>query len=181
MKTIIAAFSLLLLASTSQAAEITHNITDKGNRYISIDGEIAAGDFEKFVSIVRANPDTKALVLDSNGGAVGEGMSIATMTKLQGMTTFVLNKHICFSICAPIFFSGNKKFVERGAILGVHSAHDGNGLRADKTNALITWYFGSLGYDIGLAEMWIDAEPDKMNFITFEINKKLNLGIVSLD
>lgn len=182
MKTIISALSLLLLASTADAATFTHGTTEKGNEYITLDGEIGTGDFEKFIKVIKQYPNANALVLNSNGGIVGEGMTIAEIVKFRKMATFVLNGSECYSICAPIFFSGVKKFIQKDAMLGVHSARDGDtGLRADKTNALITWYFGSLGYDMGLAEMWIDAEPDNMNFITAEINKKLNLGIVSID
>ena len=182
MKMIITALSLLLLASTADAASITHGTASNGNEFIIINGEIVVGDFEKFVTVVKEHPNANALILNSNGGSVGEGMTIAQVVKFRGISTFVLNNNRCYSICAPIFFSGAKKFIQKGAMLGVHSAHDGvTGLRSDKTNSLITWYFGSLGYDIGLAEMWIDAEPDKMNFITVEINKKLNLGIVSID
>lgn len=182
MKTIISALSLLLFASTADAASITYDVTSKGNEFLTIEGEISEGDFDKFISLVRQYPNARSLVLNSNGGLVGEGMTIAEIVKFRGMSTFVLNDQACFSICAPIFFSGAKKFIQKDAMLGVHSAKDAKtGIRADKTNALITWYFGSLGYDMGLAEMWIDAEPDNMNFITAAINKKLNLGIVSLD
>ena len=182
MKRLIAALSLLLTANLAQAAQISVGITEQGNQYIAIQGQILEGDSKVFMKLLTENPRVKAIVLDSQGGFVYEGMVIAGIVHAERLDTFVLNNHVCFSICAPIFFSGNRKFIQKDATLGVHPAHDGKTMeKSTEVNAFIAWYFGRLGYDIGLVELWVSADPKSLNFITAEINQKFSLGIISID
>jgi hypothetical protein len=182
MKKLLTALSLLLSANLANAAQISADITEQGNQYITIQGQILEGDSKTFQKILKENPRVKAVVLDSQGGLVYEGMVIAGIVNLERLDTFVLNNHVCFSICAAIFFSGNKKFIQKDATLGVHPAHDVKTMeKSAEVNAFIAWYFGRLGYDIGLVELWVSADPKSLNFITAEINQKFNLGIISID
>jgi hypothetical protein len=182
MKKLLIALSLIFTATTANAADFIHDTTDRGIELIIIDGKILKGDGDKFVNLLNKYPKTKAIVLNSIGGLVYEGMYIADTVRDRGLNTFVLNENVCFSICAPIFFSGKNKFIQEHAYLGVHAAHDirDNSI-SPEVNALIAWYFGALGYDIRLVELWISAKPDKLNYITAQINEELNLGIQSID
>lgn len=183
MKNLIAALSFLFLSSSlSNAAEITHHSTDNGNEYIVIQGEISEGDAKNFYTLLRQNRHVETVVLNSNGGLVSEGMILSAIVREEKLDTIILNNNVCFSICAPIFFSGAKKYIQKDAMLGVHPAHDAASTqKSPEANALIAWYFGSLGYDIGLVELWISADTKSLNYITAEINQKLNLGIISID
>ncbi len=182
MKNLIAGLSLLLSASLAQAAQISVGVTEQGNQYIFIQGEILKNDSKTFQKLLAENPRVRSVILNSNGGMVYEGMIIAGITQKERLDTFVMNNHVCFSICAPIFFSGHKKFIQKDATLGVHPAHDIQTFqKSTEVNAFIAWYFGRLGYDIGLVELWISADPKSLNYITAEINQRLNLGIISID
>ena len=109
-------------------------------------------------------------------------MVIAGIVNEERLDTFILNNKVCFSICAPIFFSGSRKFIQKDAMLGVHPAHEGTSdKKSAEGNALVAWYFGRLGYDIGLVELWISADSKSLNYITADINQKLGLGITSID
>jgi hypothetical protein len=80
-----------------------------------------------------------------------------------------------------MFLSGSKKLIHKDGYLGVHTAFNGKtNERDDKINSYIAWYFGRIGYDAGLVTMWLESEPSSVNFITAQINTKLNLGIESL-
>lgn len=182
MKKLLAALSLLLSVNLANAAQMSVGITEQGNQFITVQGQILKGDAETFQKLVIENPRVKAVILDSQGGLVYEGMVIAGIVHAQRLDTFVLNDHVCFSICAAVFFSGNNKFIQKDATLGVHPAHDIKTMeKSAEVNAYIAWYFGRLGYDIGLVELWISVDPKSLNFITAEINQKLNLGIISID
>jgi len=182
MKKLLLALSLLLTATTANAADFIHDVTDTDNEFIIIRGEIGVGDAQKFQDLISKHPKTKSVVLNSNGGLVYEGMIIAAEVHDRELMTFIFNGDVCFSICAPIFFSGKEKFIQQEAYLGVHPARSTQTkLVSIDANALIAWYFGTLGYDLGLVELWISAKPDKLNFITAQINLELNLGIKSID
>ena len=182
MKKLLLALSLFVATTTANAAEFIHETTDIGNEYIIIRGEIVTGDGEKFTNLISKYPKTKSIVLNSNGGIVYEGIVIAAEVHDRRMMTFIFNGDVCFSICAPIFFSGKERFIQQDAYLGVHPAKSSktNQVSVD-ANALIAWYFGTLGYDLGLVELWISADPDKLNYITAQINRDLNLGIQTID
>ena len=181
MKKLLAALSILLSTTMSQAAEIKHGVSNN-IEYIIIEGQIGDSDSKIFAEIFDKNPRTKAIFLNSNGGLVYEGMVIAGIVNHEKLDTFILNGKVCFSICAPIFFSGNRKFIQKEAMLGVHPAHENNSdQKSAEGNALIAWYFGRLGYDLGLVELWISADTKSLNYITADINQKLGLGIISID
>ena len=176
----ILALLLSLYAFPASAAVIISGTTDAGNEFIVIDGPIVDGDYNNFVKVFSQHPKAALVVLNSNGGVVYDGIKIGMLIRQSDLNTMIVNDGVCFSICAAIFFSGKQKFIQERSNLGVHSASDATGKRAEDINAMIGWYFGMLGYDLGLVQLWFSANPDSINSITAQINEDLKLGIISV-
>lgn len=175
MKRLLIATSIFLsMTIPSLAAKFSHLKSE----IISISGEINHGDEEQFKALLSKYPKTRGVVLDSPGGYVDEGLNMALVIHTKKLTTYIVKDAQCVSICSLLFFSGKHRYISANGHLGVHTAFDETTRkRDDKTNALIAWYLGYLGYDVGLIDLWLSAEPDSMNTITDKINRDLNLGI----
>jgi hypothetical protein len=181
MKKLIFALASLLLISIESKAANFYVAKEGANRVLYISGEILPSDTKRFFSLVIEHNDVNVIDLNSGGGVVNDGMAMAQFINFKGYTTRIRAKSRCFSICSVMFLSGSKKLIHKDGYLGVHTAFNGKtNERDDKINSYIAWYFGRIGYDAGLVTMWLESEPSSVNFITAQINMKLNLGIESL-
>lgn len=180
MRSLLVALSLLL-AVPSYAAQITV-IKNENVTRLRVDGEIAEKDSEKFVALLKQHPEITVIELNSNGGLVYEGLVMGAAVHDRRLSTLIRNKEHCLSICSVVFLSGYVKFIYPESKLGVHTAKNAiTNKRDDKTNTVIAWYFGSLGYPLGLVDKWVNSEPDSINSITLKENIDFNLGIVMLN
>lgn len=181
MKKLIFVLASLLLISSETKAAVFSVAKEGADKVMYINGEIQPSDVNQFFKLTLEHTDINIVDLNSGGGIVGDGMAISRIINIRGYTTRIRAESKCFSICSVMFLSGSKKYIHKDGYLGVHTAFDvRTNERNDKINSYIAWYFGHLGYGIGLVTMWLESEPTTVNFITAEINAKLNLGIESL-
>lgn len=171
----------LIFALPAKAA--TFVITEAGgHKIIKIDGQIVEHDYDKFIYYVVMYPEIKAVQLNSNGGLVFEGLEIGSKINERGMNTLIGENEKCVSICAVMFLSGKNKFLYKSSALGVHTVKNTiTNQRDDKTNNMISWYFGHLGFSLGLVEKWVFTEPESMTFLTYKDSVELNLGVTTID
>ena len=175
--------SLFLMFVSHKATAATFIVTEIPNgSIIKIDGPIEEHDYDKFAYYLVMTPNIRTVILNSNGGLVVEGIRIGQLIHDRKLNTVIDKNEVCLSICSLIFLSGDGKYIYKTSALGVHTASNPKTKqRDDKANAMIAWYFGSLGYSPGIVEKWIFSEPDAINFITYKDNVEFNLGITSLD
>ena len=88
-------------------------------RTLLLDGRIVPGTFSVLKEQLDEFPEVQFLALNSPGGRVTEGLSIAKLVEERGITTLVTEGHSCFSSCSFIFLAGSARYV-RGGQLGVH-------------------------------------------------------------
>lgn len=81
------------------------------------DGNIRENDSFEFRKATR-NHDIKTIVLNSPGGSVSEGLTIAGMIFDKKLTTYIPSGSICASACAFMFFAGDTRY--SAGKLGVH-------------------------------------------------------------
>ena len=99
--------------------------------------KIAENDSFYFRKAIR-NHNIDTIVLDSPGGSIWEGLSIAGMIFDKELTTYVPSAGRCASACAFMFFAGRNR--QASGKLGVHQFYSDND---KKTGKIATVEFGS--------------------------------------
>jgi len=99
--------------------------------------KITENDSFYFRKAIR-NHNIDTIVLDSPGGSIWEGLSIAGMIFDKELTTYVPSAGRCASACAFMFFAGRNR--QASGKLGVHQFYSDND---KKTGKIATVEFGS--------------------------------------
>lgn len=102
-------------------------------------GEIAPGDTDRLMSVLVGLPSNEihVLILNSPGGSVVAGESLAATVRQQKLAVLVGNDAVCASACFLLFAASAAKFYMPGARVGVHSAI-GNGYETPGSMAMTT-------------------------------------------
>ena len=121
----------VVFAEQSLAANIS-SFKNKDNReVIKLEGEIAEGDTERLIKIIRDVNQAGQLVsgirLNSSGGNLLEGAKIADAIRVGRIVTVISNGSICASACFLAFAAGSEKFASYSSRVGVHGASDATG------------------------------------------------------
>jgi len=119
------AMLILMIAASAIAfgANITRvgtNFTQEDNKGINIylDGSIEDGDFSKFISIIKQQPATYRLYVNSPGGNGIEGMKIGRFSRDYLLDVFVTSE--CSSACFLIFAGATKRVAGKPQAIGLH-------------------------------------------------------------
>ncbi len=83
-------------------------------------GGIASGDSERFREAIDAAKPVEEIWLFSGGGMLEEGLEIGRIIHRYGLTTRVKRGMACISACNFIFMGGAVRYIEPGAVFGVH-------------------------------------------------------------
>jgi len=137
-------FVSLPFASAQPASVRVFSEYDK--RTLLLDGSITPGTFLAVKEKLDGFPEVQFLALNSPGGSVTEGLSIARLVENRGITTLVTEGHTCFSSCSFIFLAGSARYV-RGGQLGVHQ-FTGSGDEAIAQEVVAEIYDTLLGFGI---------------------------------
>ncbi|MEK0162432.1 ATP-dependent Clp protease proteolytic subunit [Phaeobacter sp. JH18-32] len=81
-------------------------------------GEITDDDIEPFREILDANPAITRLQLNSGGGSVYAGETIADIVQGHALDTWVVGE--CISACVDIFLAGDRRQMTLGSKIGFH-------------------------------------------------------------
>lgn len=173
---ILSAALLFISAFWMSAAAISADIkvvpADEGDDqpFILIDGEIIAGDDEKFRKLAAEFSDA-IVVLNSEGGAIYPAMDIGRTIKLRGYATVVLDGSSCASACALIWISGSRRIIDGGGEVGFHASYlntDGTKIETGIGNALVGHYLSQLGFGEKTVVFATLAPPDKILWLNAE-------------
>ena len=121
---VVAVLLALACALPTRAMEFSPFRIDSGLVVIKAFGEIAPGDSDRLMSVLVLLPTKEAhvLALNSPGGSVVAGQSLATMIKQTGLGVYVSDSATCASACFLLYAAGRSKFYSPGARVGIHSA-----------------------------------------------------------
>lgn len=159
-------FFLLLVSVAASAADITTEKLVDGPLVIRLNGELKAGDDERFRRISLRHP-TAVVHLESNGGALVPALEIGRIIRIAGYNTVVLPTANCASACALIWLAGKKRYIFGN--VGFHAAYrdnDGRLQESGAANALIGNYMTLLGFPAKAIVFATAAPPNKVLWLT---------------
>jgi hypothetical protein len=96
---------------------------------ISLSGPIVAGDYERFVQLIRSDPFNAVaadqVFLDSEGGSVNEALKLAGLIKELYRTTVISSGRSCLSSCFFLYVAGVERIAHSEGKLGIHRPYYG--------------------------------------------------------
>ncbi|WP_371170709.1 alpha/beta hydrolase [Aliiroseovarius sp. 2305UL8-7] len=99
----------------------------EGDRIIA-NGVIDGGTLKRFMDVAGDNPHARTLVLQSVGGSVDDEANLIFSQAIHdaGFTTIVPSNGMVASGGTDLFLAGQRRILEPGACVGVHSWSGGN-------------------------------------------------------
>jgi hypothetical protein len=166
-KLLLAATAVMAMMSSAHSADM--QLSDKGTApRITINGELAKGDYQKFSNLVARLPSGHAgsVYLDSPGGAVDDALSIGSWVADQNWTTVVLRE--CASACALIWLASKDRTVKSDARVGFHAVFFASGQVSPGGNAKVGAYLFKLGFSPNTIEYLTQTPPKKVEWLDGE-------------
>lgn len=174
--------ALLLHSAGSHCAEITSE-TVAGFSFISVAGELVAGDDQRFSSVSSALENATVL-LEGPGGVADVGMAIGRSIAVRGFSTAVGADSVCASACGLIWIAGKERFLRPTSFVGFHAiyrAPNGTPQVSSDGNALVGAYLRELGFSDPLIVYATQAPPNSMQWLTFDDAEKFGLSVTRVD
>jgi len=172
------------------AADITVYPVGKNDfQTIWITGPIEKGDGDAFYEIARKTPNAH-VILTSPGGLVEEGLWIGAEIAIRRYYTWVLPGDGCHSICAIMWASGARRYMDKNAQISVHAAYakvsqDGGNVEypvSGSANAKIGAFLNEIGLSMKAIEYFTRARPEEpLKPITPEIALWLDIDAHIVD
>lgn len=156
-----------------------------GQKAILVRGPIEEGDDSRFFDVAKAIPSA-IVFLESPGGSVTTGISIAAEIAIRDYTTLVLDGAGCHSICAIMWVAGTRRYMSPDADISVHAAYrmrnDANGgVEASESgmgNAQIGAFLNEIGISADAIRYFTFAGPsEELLDITPEIAQALSIDV----
>lgn len=155
---------------------------------IDITGPIESGDADRFYDLAR-NSGPAVVTLQSPGGLVDDGLSIAAEIAQRGFATVVAPGAECYSVCAVIWVSGARKMMDSTSTIGVHAAYrnqalaDGTSLSSESgvANADIGSFLTHVGLSREAIRYFTTAGPDEFLPITPYVAQRLDIDTAVSD
>jgi hypothetical protein len=146
---------------------------------ISIDGELAADDLQKFINeAIRASH--AVVVFNSPGGSTAAGMEIGKAIHLKGFATLVLEGSTCASACGLAWLGGTPRMMSAGARVGFHASYvneSGHPEVSSVGNAVVGGYLSQLGLSSPAIAYLSEAQPSDMQWLTFADASRIGLEV----
>lgn len=97
------------------------------NNKAHVNGVLGKTFYKRFKKFIENNPAVKDVVLENVPGSVNDEWNVKSCVLLHknGMNTIVKSNSEIASGGVDLFISGNKRIIEKGARIGVHSWSDG--------------------------------------------------------
>lgn len=106
------------VASATETSFGPFTVDDTKPDVIKMSGIVASGAALDFRRALRAAPDAKLIILNSDGGNVQAGLLIADDIQQRALATYIPKESKCYSACSYIFLSGKERKAD--GELGVH-------------------------------------------------------------
>lgn len=163
-----AAFTLLTMATSAEAANIEFLDIPGEVGFISVKGEITAGDGDRFYDLIQGR-DRVSVILQSPGGLVKDALQIGAEIRLHNYATMVLPGGECFSACGLIWVAGARRYMSATSKIGFHAAYreeNGEYKESGVANAEIGSYLTHLGLRIEAIRFFTIAGPNDFLLLT---------------
>ena len=136
---------------------------------LKLNGEITAGDGEKFAAAATNYFGSNVVVILSGpGGNLFAGLSIGETIKSRGWGTFVVSHSECASVCGLIWVAGSPRFIGETGKVGFHAAFTTQSGEARETgagNAMVGAYLTKLGLPYSAVLYMTSSPPEEMRWL----------------
>lgn len=136
---------------------------EPNQKAILITGPIEEGDDSRFFEIAEETPHA-IVFLESPGGLVTTGISIAAEIAIRRYTTIVLDGSGCHSICAIMWVAGVRRYMSLDAEISVHAAYR---MRDDADGGVEAFESGMANAQIGAFLNEVGLSADAIRYFTF--------------
>ena len=170
------------LVTPSFAADIDVIPTGTSIDMIVIRGELVTGDADRFLRAV-ANTELAAVLFESPGGNLIEGLRIGEIIYHRGFTTGVAPNSACASACALAWLAGSVRYMDPSSLIGFHAAYveaDGVTSESGVANALVGAYLTRLGLGISAVVFATSASPDEIAWLNAARARAVGIDFVLL-
>lgn len=177
------AAAFTLVASSTPAADIRVVSTGTPMELVVLEGEIVQGDANRFWETVRSI-DLGAVILNSPGGNLVEGLVIGRTIRASGFTTGVAPGTACASACALAWLGGETRYMDPTALVGFHAAYIEENGRVSESgvgNALVGAYLNELGLGFDAVVFVSSAAPDEINWLNAAKAQQAGIDVVLLE
>lgn len=131
---------------------------DHQNETLTVTGQIAEGDAERFAETLKDLPETITRVrLNSPGGSVQDALAIGRDLRARGLATLAGSGDICLSACPYVFASGVTRVADEDAQIGVHQHFFGANAALPAYWAVETIQYGQAEVMVYLDDMGVDT------------------------
>ncbi len=181
LRSILAAAVLMLSAGPGSAATL-ERMAPAANGYemIFLKGEIEEGDSERFHQVAEQVRHA-SVVLESPGGLVKEGLSIAAEIAHRGFATMVLPDQECASIGGIIWLAGNHRYMHAQSKIGFHAAYleraDGTVSEKGSANADIGAFLAMAGVPRKVILFVTEAPPEGIRWMSLHEARALGIPV----
>jgi len=136
---------------------------------ISVSGELAAGDENRFVQ-TAGTVAHGVVVFDSPGGNLFAGIEVGEVIHFKHFDTFVPNGSTCASACALAWLGGARRLIGATGRIGFHEPYTRNSGAVSVSasgNALVRAYLNELGLSAVAIQYITETPPEKMKWLGF--------------
>jgi hypothetical protein len=141
---------------------------EPNQKAILIRGPIEDGDDIRFFEIAEETPGA-IVFLESPGGLVSTGISIAAEIAIREYTTLALDGSGCHSICAIMWVAGERRYMSPDADISVHAAYR---MRNSADGRVETSESGTANAQIGVLSQTFSVFRLLADFATWFSNKQ---------
>ena len=151
---------------------------------LTLTGEIAPGDAQRFSDHLDLHPAPATVFLNSPGGSVFDAMAIGRMLRASGAGTELTAADVCLSACPYILAAGTTRRVDPEAWVGVHQHFFGENTALPAFMAVadiqrgqgeVMGYLIEMGIDPGLMQHALLTPPDEIYLLLPEELEKYGL------
>jgi hypothetical protein len=150
---------------------------------VSLTGDIAEGDSDRFDRIAAQIIGKAVVFLESNGGLSIEAMAIGETIRSKGFSTMVGHKTACASACGLIWLAGLPRYASETGSIGFHGVYKrvGDNTKESSTgNAFVGAYLAKLGLSYSAVAFVTAAAPTEMNWLKASDTAKLGIKYVAI-
>lgn len=152
-----------------------------------ISGPLEMNDGVKFATNVKQSEQMGARIsgvtLNSPGGMITAGATIARLVKEKKMNTQVNDGGLCASACFMIFAAGRDRQAGKNSQIGVHSAVEpgaGETVGAKSSTIDMVRFLSELDVPPQILGKLVTAKPNEMSWLTTDDLKALNVQEINV-
>jgi hypothetical protein len=184
-----AGFCLLgssLLASPAPALQFEQVPVSATEVVLGGRGPIVKGDTTRLEQALAALPRTRQLLglaLDSPGGTVTEGESLARLVRTRKLTVVIPSNSKCVSACFLLLAASPKRLAAADALVGVHSASESGEetLTALAMTTRMAQDAAAMDIPLALIGKMVQAVPPRVEWLTHADLSSMDVSVFEDD